>query len=78
VDVPYAHGLARPAREVMAYGEGWVSACRVGPVGPDPKKDSIEKLIFEFQLNLDFGKTLRISTSRFRRNLDIRIFLNFF
>jgi hypothetical protein len=30
-----------------------------------------------FQINLDFGKTLRISTRRFRRNLDMRIFPKF-
>jgi hypothetical protein len=34
------------------------------------------KLIFEFQLNLDFGKTLGYSTKRFRRNLHMRIFLD--
>jgi hypothetical protein len=28
-------------------------------------------------MNLDFGKTLRISTRRFRRNLDMRIFPKF-
>jgi hypothetical protein len=29
-------------------------------------------------MNLDFGKTLRISIRRFRRNLDMRIFPKFF
>jgi hypothetical protein len=33
---------------------------------------------FEFQMNLDFGKTLRKFTRRFRRNLDTRIFPKFF
>jgi hypothetical protein len=33
---------------------------------------------FEFQMNLDFGKTLMNFTRRFRRNLDMRIFLKFF
>jgi hypothetical protein len=42
----------------VAYGEGWASAGRAGTVGPDPRKDSNKKLIFKFQLNLDFGKTL--------------------
>jgi hypothetical protein len=31
---------------------------------------------FEFLMNLDFAKTLRNFTRRFRRNLDMRIFLN--
>jgi hypothetical protein len=31
---------------------------------------------FEFQINLDFSKTLRNFTRRFRRNLGMRIFLN--
>jgi hypothetical protein len=42
----------------VAYGEGWASAGRAGTVGPDPRNDSNKKLIFKFQLNLDFGKTL--------------------
>jgi hypothetical protein len=33
---------------------------------------------FEFQMNLDFGKTLRNFTRRFRRNLDLRFFPKFF
>jgi hypothetical protein len=49
-----------------------------GEVGPDPGGgDSIESLIFELQLNSDVGKTLRISTRRFRRTLDTRIFPKF-
>jgi hypothetical protein len=31
---------------------------------------------FKIQLNLDFGKNLRISARRFRRNLHMAIFLN--
>jgi hypothetical protein len=51
---------------------------RVGPVGPDPRRGFKWKLIFEFQINLDFGKPLRNSIKRFRRNLDMRIFPKFF
>jgi hypothetical protein len=36
------------------------------------------KLIFEFQMNLEFVKTLRNFTWRFRRNLDFKIFPIFF
>jgi hypothetical protein len=43
------------------------------------KKKKIKRvLIFKFKLISEFGKTLRISTRRFRRNLDIWIFLKFF
>jgi hypothetical protein len=37
---------------------------RVGPAGLDPRRRFKQKLILEFQMNLDFGKTLRISTRR--------------
>jgi hypothetical protein len=33
---------------------------------------------FKFQMNLDFGRTLRKFTRRFRRNLDMRISPKFF
>jgi hypothetical protein len=49
-----------------------------GLVGPDPRDDSNEKLIFELHMNLEFGRTLRNFTRRFRRNLDRRIFAKFF
>jgi hypothetical protein len=52
---------------------GWV-----GPAGLDPRRRFKQKLIFDFQMNLDFGKTLIIPTRRFRRNLDMRIFPEFF
>jgi hypothetical protein len=58
-------------------GEGWAGTGRAGLVGLDPREDSNEKLIFEFQLNLDFGKTLRNFTRRFRRNREMRIFPKF-
>jgi hypothetical protein len=45
---------------------------------PDSRRDSNRKLIFEFQLNLNFGKTWRNSSRRSRRNLDMRIFPKFF
>jgi hypothetical protein len=51
---------------------------RPGPVGPDPRKTLNGRMNFEFQLNLDFGKTLRNSTRRFRWNLDMGIFPKFF
>jgi hypothetical protein len=36
------------------------------------------KIDFEFQMNLDFSKTLRNFTRRFRKTLDMRIFPKFF
>jgi hypothetical protein len=36
------------------------------------------ELIFEFQMILQFGKTLRNFMRRFRRNLDMRILTKFF
>jgi hypothetical protein len=36
------------------------------------------KIDFEFQMNLDFSKTLGNFTRRFRKTLDMRIFLKFF
>jgi hypothetical protein len=36
------------------------------------------KLFFDFQLNLDFGKTLKISGRGLRRNLDMGFFPKFF
>jgi hypothetical protein len=62
----------RPAREEQA------GAGELGRLGQILGKDLKWKLIFEFQINLDFGKTLRISTRRFRRNLDMRISTKFF
>jgi hypothetical protein len=46
---------------------GWAGWARL-------RRDFKWKTDFEIQLNSDFGKTLRNSTRRFRRNLDIRIF----
>jgi hypothetical protein len=50
----------------------------IGPAGPDLRKRFKQKLIFEFQMNLDFSKTLRNLTRRFRRYLDMMIFPKFF
>jgi hypothetical protein len=55
VEAPSAHGLVRKA---AAYGEGWAGMGRAGPVRPDPREDSSEKLICKFQLNLEFWQLL--------------------
>jgi hypothetical protein len=34
-------------------------AWRTGLAGPDSGEDSIENFIFEFQMNLEFGRTLK-------------------
>jgi hypothetical protein len=49
---------------------------KLGQLGQILGEGSME-LIFEFQMNLEFGKTLRNFTRRFRRNLDMRIFPKF-
>jgi hypothetical protein len=54
------------------------STGKTGPSGLDPRGKFRRDLIFEIQMNLDFGKMLRISTRRFRKNLDMGIFLKFF
>jgi hypothetical protein len=63
-------------------GEGGYDVQRErGPVwrtGSGSREDSNKKLIFKFQMNLEFGSTLRNSTMRFRRNLDMRIFPELF
>jgi hypothetical protein len=57
---------------------------RPGETGPrseaglDSEEDLKRKLVFKFHLNLDFGKSWRKFTRRFRRNLDMGIFLKFF
>jgi hypothetical protein len=47
----------------------------MGEARPDPRRKSRRDLIFEIQMNLDFGKTLKFSTRRFRMNLE-GLFLN--
>jgi hypothetical protein len=54
-------------------GSAWGN---LGQLGQILGEGSME-LIFEFQMNLEFGKTLRNFTRRFRRNLDMRIFPKF-
>jgi hypothetical protein len=49
-----------------------------GRLGWAPGKDSKWEWIFEFQMNLKFGKTSRNFARRFTRNWDKRIFLNSF
>jgi hypothetical protein len=62
-------------------GRGRLARRRAGPAGsarPNHRRDSNGNDFFQFQMNLEFGNTLRISTRRFRRNLDMRIFPKFF
>jgi hypothetical protein len=64
-------GLVGRLGEAVACGEGWA-----GWAGP-----MIEfkwKFDFEFQMNSEFGRTLRNFTRRFKMNLDMRIFPKFF
>jgi hypothetical protein len=62
-------------KDTVASGVKWAG---VGEAGPDPRRKFRRDLIFEIQMNLDFGKTLRISIRRFRRNLGMGIFPKFF
>jgi hypothetical protein len=59
---------------VAAYGK----LGRHGEAGPDLEEDSKWKLVFKFQMNLDFGKTSRNFTWRFRSNLDMGFFPKFY
>jgi hypothetical protein len=56
------------ARRGLGRGSGLVRASLVGWARPRR---------FEFQMNLDFGRTFRNFTRRFRRNLDMRMFPKF-
>jgi hypothetical protein len=60
----------------VACGGTWCG--KAGPAGPDPEEDSKQKLIFKFQMNLEFDENLRNFTGRFRRNMDMWIFPKFF
>jgi hypothetical protein len=51
---------------------------RAGPARPYHRERFQMEMIFKFQWNLKFGKTLENSTRRFRWNLDMRIFHKFF
>jgi hypothetical protein len=44
------------------------------PVGPDSRRRFRQESFCYFQWILEFGKTLRIYTRRFRRNFDVGIF----
>jgi hypothetical protein len=75
---PRRFGPTGPTKEAVAC-KGREGQCgQTGPTGLDPRGDSNGNLISEFQGFLEFGKTLRNSTRRFRRNLDMRIFPKFF
>jgi hypothetical protein len=76
-DCHWRMGQAGWLVKAAAWKEGWANLGRAGPVGPDPREDSNEKLIFEFQMTLEFDSTLRNFTRRFRSNLDMRIFPKF-
>jgi hypothetical protein len=65
--------LTGPSAEPVTCGGSWCSEAK-----PDSVEDSKPKLIFKFQMNSDFGKTLRNFTRKFRRNLDMGIFPKFF
>jgi hypothetical protein len=54
-----------------------VGGGNLGEAGLDLEEVSIRKLVFKFQMNLDVGKNLRNFTRKFRRNLDMGIFLIF-
>jgi hypothetical protein len=70
-------GLSEPMRGMMACEQGG-PARRPGLAGLISIGKIQRVLIFEFKLISEFGKTLRISTRRFRRNLDTLIFPKFF
>jgi hypothetical protein len=77
--VPTPFGPAGPSKEASSCGVGGSGLTRqIGPAGLNSREGIKNGIDFEFQRNLEFGKTLRNSTRRFRRNLDMRIFLNSF
>jgi hypothetical protein len=68
----------------QAYWAGWARWWPVGSGRPTQaswarSQEEIQmELIFKFQMNLEFGKTLRNFTRRYRRNLNLRILTKFF
>jgi hypothetical protein len=77
--------LAEDAMGARAYWADWVGrrpgrgsglARPIEPAGLDSREGFKFEIDSEFQMNLEFGKTLRNFTRRFRRNLNMRIFLN--
>jgi hypothetical protein len=77
-DMPRPFGPIGPAKEVASYRVRVGQGSRPAPVGPDPRKNSNGSLIFKFQGFLEFGKTWRNYTMRFKRNLDMGNFPKFF
>jgi hypothetical protein len=71
-------GLNGPVEEATAYENRWAGAGDNGPTGPDHKEDSNKKRSLNFNEFLEFGRTWRNFTRRFRRNLDMGIFPKFF
>jgi hypothetical protein len=55
VNTPRHLGPAVLSEKAVSGGEKWADMGRPGMVGLDPRKNSMEKLNFEFQLNLEFG-----------------------
>jgi hypothetical protein len=60
----------------LGGGVGWHG--QAGPDGPVHREGFKMEIDFEFQMNLDFDKTLRNFTRGFRMNLDMRMFPKFF
>jgi hypothetical protein len=56
---------------------GWKKRWATAGLNTLPGQNSKE-IIFEFQLILEFGRTLENCTRRFRRNLDMGIFPKIF
>jgi hypothetical protein len=79
--VEYAKGTrgpSGPTKGTAACGRGGLRG-EAEPAGLDPKREFKGKSIFlNFKDFWNFGKTLRICTGRFRRNLDTRAFPKFF
>jgi hypothetical protein len=61
----------------MNSSAGMAKRAGAGEARPDHRRKFRWDLIFEIQMNLNFGKTLRISTRIFRRNLDMEIIHKF-
>jgi hypothetical protein len=59
-----------PGRKTTGWG---------GLAGPNPESgQNSREILFEFQLILKFGRTLKNCTRRFRRDFDMRIFSKIF
>jgi hypothetical protein len=60
-------------REGRVGRPGWKERWAAARLNPEPSQNSKE-ILFEFQLILEFGRTLEICTRRFRKKFDMRIF----